>query len=171
MLARRNLGEGGSIARRSPPGRNRRRASRAVDSLAVAKWILSRRDAEFAEKKKKDDCLLCALSAKSGLGGLRSGSPPCASCAHALSPCLQSFFRPFRPYPSLPWPLPTYPPVHQALVLSSGDQSTAIAMCITFQQSTLFLSFSTLFPNHCHRGATPNPLRQSHLQPKQPPRH
>jgi hypothetical protein len=102
------------------------------------------------------------------------------------------FFRPFRPFSSLPqvralppnrveknespntspasfhpWHLPAYAPVHQPLVLSAEAQSTAIAATASFQLFPLFSPLSTLFPPSTDWIKTPNTLRLNHLQQNQ----
>jgi len=180
MLARRlvrhSFREGGSIARRRPPGRRRCRALRATsDSLAVAKWILSHRDAEFAEKKKNSDCLLRArFLRKWGFGlSLRRAAPrvlcaglpfhmpknpqkprhllPFATDCHYMPALPQdTYFRPFRPFSSLP--------LAAACLCSRPSSSCALRQSPTRRHrrednlSTIrsISIFSTLFPTDCH---------------------
>ena len=176
MLARRlvrhsfseggSLGEGGSIARRRPPGRNCRRARRAAAGpIVIAKWILPHRGADFAAGKRK----MIAFSAMQfprtlhfwqsfpqssfasfpPVKSFDCGLPRCVLCAIrreggllVVAPARSRppFFRPFRPFSSLPQ-------IHRHR--HERNQSKTHSILIFFNSISKGLPTDPQDPTHC----------------------
>jgi len=192
MLARRNLGEGGSIARRRSPGRRRRRARRAAVAFHVVGNMLA-----FSAPSASPRGIrawgywflfrpLALRPMPLGLiaFALKFSGPKCLFRVQfqLLRKC---HVDPLRIPKTLNNPsnccylrllAATCQPNHEkGNILQPPRQTrcptTAAHLVTRFQQFTLFPFFQLYFQMIAARPTTSNLLSISHLQPEQPPLH
>jgi len=161
MPAHRSFSVGGSIVRRRPPGRSRYRACRAAPAPIVAGILTPRSQNPATDDNAKRQTSTITIDTSSIAN---SQSPRAIDRTFAFSMdvfflCWLSFllFR-FTVHPAFFSSLPSF------LVPSA-------AITTAFQQFALFPFLSTLFPPLPIPPATPNSLRQNHLQQTLPLSH